>query len=221
MSEEDLHYVTLEDCFNDFGEIIDFDLPENLIEVQPASDVPYACHRLWQSLEPIIEIEKRKISPTATIDDVFPKLTPEYRPQLFHYYLHEDGRAAVAWRIPFVPGRPILKSLMVALMMWNGIADHKKEGEEEEKEKKEVTVDQNNSDADQKHVWQMLGRGVDLQSLDIFLWGFITDEEKAAFERGVYPKSLELLGDPASGFMTEIIHIVNNTRGGIRIPFEE
>lgn len=206
----DIYYVTLEDCFNDFGELIEFDLPENPIKVQPALDIPIACDQVWKSLEPIIGIERTKLSPTATIDDIFPNLTSEYRPQLFHYCLHEDSRAAVAWRIPFIPGKPNLKSLMVALMMWNGIADHSN-----------GIVNPNNSDTDQKHVWQMLGHGVDLQSLDVFLWGFITDEEKAAFEQYVYPKSLELLGDPAKGFMSNIDHIVNNARGGIRIPFEE
>ena len=195
-------YVAPEDCFNDVGEMIVFDLPENLIKVQPASEVPDACDRIWQSLEPIIVMERTKISPAATINDIFPHLTSEYRPQLFHYCVHEDSRAAVAWRIPFVPGKPILKSLMVALMMWKGIADHKKE----------VIVGQGDRDTDKRHVWQMLGHGVDLQSLDVFLWGFITDEEKAAFEQYVYPKSLELLGDPAKGFMSKIVHIVDNAR---------
>ena len=204
----DTSCVTLEDCFSDFGEITEFDLPDNYIKVQPASDISSACDRVWQSLEPIIRIERTKISPTATIDDIFPKLTSEYRPQLFHYCVHEDGRAAVAWRIPFIPGKPILKSLMVALMMWNGIADHDN-----------GTLNPNTNDTNGKHVWKMLGHGVDLQSLDIFLWGFITDEEKAAFEQYVYPESLELLGHPAKGFMSKIAHIVNNARGGIHIPF--
>ena len=220
MSEMDLHYVTLEDCYHDLGQIIEFDLPENLIKVQPASDIPVACDRVWQSLEPIIGIERTKISPTATIDDIFPNLSSEYRPQLFHYCVHEDGRAAVAWRIPFVPGKQILKSLMVALMMWNGIADHNKleENEKKKRKEKEVISEHNHSDTDQKHVWQMLGHGVDLQSLDIFLWGFITEEEKAAFQRYVYPESLEVLGGPTKGFMSKIVQIVENARNGIPIP---
>ena len=214
MSEMDSNYVAPEECFNDSGAIVSFDLPENLIRVQPASEVPDACNRIWQSLEPIIEMERMKISPTATINDIFPNLTSEYRPQLFHYCVHYDNRAAVAWRIPFVPGKPILKSLMVALMMWNGIADHKEEeGEVENEKKKEVIVGHKNSDAEKKHVWQMLGHGVGLQSLDVFLWGFITDEEKAAFEQHVYPQSLEIFGDPAKGFMSNIAHIVEHSHG--------
>ncbi|KAL8787955.1 MAG: hypothetical protein Q9195_007543 [Heterodermia aff. obscurata] len=215
MSETDLHYVPLEECFNEFGEITEFDLPENFIKVQPASDVPSACDQVWRSLEPIVRIERTRISPTATIDDIFPSLTSEYRPQLFHYCVHEDGRAAIAWRIPFVPGKQILKSLMIALMMWKGIADHKRE------EKRKEEIEDHDNDTDQNHVWHMLGHGVELQSLDIFLWGFITEEEKAAFERYVYPKSLELLGDPAKGFMSNLVRIVSNARDGIHIPFEE
>lgn len=144
--------VLLEHCFDEFGMVQEFNLCGNIIKVQPADDVPHACDRIWQGLEPITKLERSKIGPSASLDDIFPNLAAAYRPQLFHYYVHDDGRAAVAWRVPFVAGElNNLKSLMVALMMWNGIADS-------------------------RHVWQMLGHGVGLDELDVFLWGYVTDD---------------------------------------------
>ena len=181
----------LTDCFDEFGDVIDFNINGKIIKVQPASDVPTACDSLLQNMDWLVRSEARKIGPSATHDDVFTNLAPEYRPQLFHFFVYTDGRAAVAWRIPFVGGgRPMLKSLMVALMVWNGMADS-------------------------KHVWQMLGHGVGNDEFDVFLWGHITDKEKSTLEAGKYPKSLEVVGGPAPGFA-----VVHNACNGIRIPFE-
>ena len=176
MPEAALNFVTAEDCFVDFGELTDCHTKYGGdIKIQPASEVPEACDRCWQSLEPMIQFEKSKISPSASIDDLFSNLTPNYRPQMVHYHLHDNGSASVAWRIPFVSDRPLLKSLMVALIMRNGVVDP-------------------------THNWQMLGRGVGLNSLDIFLWGFLMDAEKECIERGEYPESLRFLGPPPVGF---------------------
>lgn len=163
-------YITLIGCFEDLGGVKEFDLGGNIIKVQPARDWPQVCCSIWQNMDYELEREKKQIGPSASIDDIFPSLTPEFRPQLFHYYVNEEGRAAVAWRVPCIAGGPYLKSLMVALMMWNGIADFKPD-----------------SKADEKHFWKMLGYGPSpssIEGLDIFLWGYISDGEKLILEQG-------------------------------------
>ena len=163
----DHDHLLLTDCFVAFGRVKEFNLCGNIIKIQPAFDQPHACCSTWQNMNYELEREKKEIGPSASIDKIFPKLAPEYRPQLFHYYVQEDGRAAVGWRVPCVPGAPYLKSLMVALMMWNGMADS-------------------------KHIWQILGYGASpssIEGLDIFLWGHITDEENLILEEGEYRRS--------------------------------
>ena len=162
-------YKLLTDCCMDFGGVKELNLCGNTIEVQPASDVSQACCcSIWQILNHELEREKKEIGPSTSIDDIFPSFAPNYRPQLFHYYVQEDVRVAVGWRVPCVSGRPHLKSFKVVLMMWNGIV------------------------ADSKPVWQMLRHGTSpnpIGGLDIFLWGYITGTEKLSLENGKYLRS--------------------------------
>ena len=52
---------------------------------------------------------------------------------------------------------------------------------------------------DPNHEWRVMDRGVGLDSLDVFLWACITEEEKAGLDRGKYPETLDLLGSPPIG----------------------
>lgn len=168
-------FVTLEDCFVDSGEEMDYHTKySGLIRMQPASEVPEACERCWRALEPAMHVWKPGLGHTSSINDIFLTLPPKYVPQMVHYHVYDDGRASVAWRIPFVNERPLFKSLMVALMVRNGLIDP-------------------------YHKWQMLGRGAGPNLFDIFLWGCITEAEKECLERGHFPESLGIVGPPPAG----------------------
>lgn len=116
-------HLLLTDCFEDFGGVKEFNLCGNIIKVQPASNVPHACCSIWQNMDYELEREIKEIGPSVSIYDIFPKLTQSIDP--IYSTITCRKMAVQQWRgvyLVFLAGLDP-KSLMVALMMWNGIAD--------------------------------------------------------------------------------------------------
>lgn len=160
MLEADDNRVVLQDCFADSEDVMHYHTKyAGNISIQPVSEVQEACEHCWQVLQPAIKVWRSNLDHTTSVNDIFLSLTHQYLPQIVHYNLHDSGTASVIWRISFVNDMPLFKSRMVVLMMRNGWVDP-------------------------NHEWRVMGGGVGLHCLDVFLWGVVLRKRRQAWNVG-------------------------------------